>query len=161
MIVTGGAASFHSVKFIERLSRADWNPWSSGGPRWSSFKQGGSGHQDGSSSTSQSLASMTSSQHSHEISIKSRHLAKDKTIWWCELGCVWVTITLMRSSVCKWIPEHDIGGLFLWNYINLLYRFNTLPPSLSIHQHSPLMPISTTGANCYRKVLSARHDRYW
>lgn len=141
MVVTGGAASLHSVKFSERWSRADWDQSSSGGPRRSSFTQGGSGHQDGSSSSSQSVASMTSSEHSPEISIKSRHLAKDKTIWWCALGCVWVTITLMRSSVCKRIPEHAIGGLFLWNYINPLYRFNTLPPSLPIHQHSP-MPIN-------------------
>lgn len=131
--------SLPSVKFIKWLSRADWNPSSLGGPRRSSFKQGGSGRQDSSSSASQSVASMTSSERSHEISIKRQHLAKDKTPWWCELGHTRVTVTPMRSSVCKTIPERGIGGLFMWKYINLLYWFNTLPPSLL---HPPALTIN-------------------
>lgn len=132
-------ASLSSVKFINWLSRADWKPSRLGGPQRSSFKQGGSGHQDSSSSASQSVVRMTSSEHSHEISIKKQHLAKDKTPWWCELRWHGVTVTLMRSSVCETIPERGIGGLFMWNNINLLYRFNSLPPFLL---HPPALTIN-------------------
>lgn len=85
-----------TVKFIKWLSRADWSPSSLGELLRSSIKQGGSGHQDSSSSTSQSIATMTSSSAPHEISIKSKHLAKDKMIWWCELGRMGKTLTLIK-----------------------------------------------------------------
>lgn len=131
--------SLPSVKFIKWLSQADWNPSSLGGPRRPSFKQGGSRREDSSSSASQSVARVTSSESSNEISIKRQHLAKDETAWWRELGGERVTVTPMRSSVCKTIPERGIGGLFMWNYINLLERFNALPPSLL---HPPALTIN-------------------
>lgn len=131
--------SLPSVKFIKWLSRADWNPSSLGGPQWPSFKQGGSRREDSSSSVSQSVARVTSSERSNETSIKRQHLAKDKTLRWRELGDERVTVTPMRSSLCETIPERGIGGLFMWNYINLFEWFNALPPFLL---HPPALTIN-------------------
>lgn len=150
-----------TVKFIKWLSWMYWNPSRLGGLHWPSIKQGGSRHQDSSSRISLRTTTMTSSEAPHQISMKSKLLAKDKMICWWGLGCVWITILLTKLLLWERIICRDICGLFMWNYINLLYCIKSPTFSLYSHWNSPLMPISMIGAKCYRRVLSAQPNRYW
>ena len=91
---------------------------------------------------------------------KRQHLAKDAMMVWVGMSagnCYASEVACVRDNLRAWhlwVIQVELHQSF----IPVLTPAHLLS---SIHQHSPLMPISTSRDNYHRKVLSARPNRYW